>query len=497
MALTPGPSRSILCCRGTKVKRSGSILLLSCYELGHQPLGIAWPLAFLKRAGFNPVALDLAVEKLDAEKVSRAKLVGISVPMHTALRMGVRVADRVRRINPNCHICFFGLYANLNADYLLSTVADSVIGGEIEEALVRLVRSEESGQRIQERVVSVKGQLQGAVLQKLNFPLPERGSLPGLKNYALLEINGEKRLAGEVEASRGCKHLCLHCPIPPVYGGRFFVIPKEVVLGDIRGLVRSGARHITFGDPDFLNGPGHSLAIVRSMHEEFPDITFDFTTKIEHILKHRRLFPELARLGCIFVISAVESLSDRVLSNLRKGHTRQDFFGALDVLRGAGIALRPSWVAFTPWTTIADYLEMLDTIEKEDLADHVDPVQLSIRLLVPPGSMLLKNSDIMKYVQGPQDQPNFYYRWSHPDPRMDILHEEVSRRVEEASTRQEDAFLTFEAVRALAFRASGLPAAPARNLRRRKHGTRPPRLTESWFCCAEPTREQLAPLAAL
>lgn len=491
--MTPGPNRSIPYCHVTKMMRSGSILLLSCYELGHQPLGIAWPLAFLKRAGFQPIALDLAVEKLDSEKVSQAKLVGISVPMHTALRLGVRVAERVRGINPGCHICFFGLYASLNSDYLLSTVANSVIGGEIEEALVELAKSLESDKSIQAAGVSLKGQLQDPLLKKLGFPLPERGSLPSLKNYAHLAINGERRLAGEVEASRGCKHLCLHCPIPPVYGGRFFVVPKEVVLEDIRGLVRAGARHITFGDPDFLNGPGHSLAIVRTMHEEFPSITFDFTTKIEHILKHRQIFPELARLGCLFVISAVESLSDTVLGKLKKGHTRLDVFDALSVVRAVGIALRSSWVAFTPWTTLEDYRDMLDFVEEQDLVEHVDPVQLSIRLLVPPGSSLLEGSDIARYLRG-LDQANFFHRWSHPDLQMDELHEKASRRVEEAASRDEDPYVTFGAIRALALHAAGLPE---RRSSRRPGGNRqrPPRLTESWFCCAEPTREQFAPLA--
>src|SRR5213592_1050757 len=116
----------------------------------------------------------------------------------------------------------------------------------------------------------------------------------------------------------------LHCPIVPVYEGRFFIVPVEVVLEDIRRQVRAGATHITFGDPDFLNGPGHSLAIVRAMRAEFPSLTFDFTAKIEHILRRRELLPDLARLGCLFIVSAVESIDDRVLAILDKGHTRGD-----------------------------------------------------------------------------------------------------------------------------------------------------------------------------
>ena len=483
------------------MRKPGSILFISCYELGHQPLGIAWASAFMRRAGFTPQVLDLSVEPFDPEQVQAARVVGISVPMHTALRLGVRVAEQVRRLNPTCHICFFGLYASLNAEFLLRSLADSVIGGEYEEALVSLVESLEAHRPLDIEGVARAGRPQAPVLKRLSFPVPDRGGLSGLERYAQLEHDGTRSLAGSVEASRGCKHQCLHCPIPPVYGGRFFVIPKDVVLEDIRRLAAAGARHITFGDPDFLNGPGHSIAIIRAMHEAFPALTFDFTAKIEHILKHRELFPELAHCGCLFVISAVESLSDVVLRHLEKGHVRQEVFEALTIVRQAGIALRPAWVPFTPWTTledfrevldfVEDYLEILAFVERERLVYHRDPVQYAIRLLVPPGSGLLGRSAIQPFLRD-LDQARLYYRWEHPDPRMDALHERVSERVEEAARQEEDAVVTFARIKALAMQAHGVAARHVTVPQ--AEGARPPRLTEAWFCCAEPTRDQFEPL---
>src|SRR5262245_52900536 len=125
----------------------GEVLLISCYELGHQPLGLASPLGFLERAGFAPAALDLSVERLDPEKVARARFVGLSVPMHTALRLAVRVAAEVRRLAPAAHVCFYGLYAPLHRDYLLAHGADSVLGGEYEEELTALVEKLAEGKR--------------------------------------------------------------------------------------------------------------------------------------------------------------------------------------------------------------------------------------------------------------------------------------------------------------------------------------------------------------
>jgi hypothetical protein len=122
----------------------GQILLVACYELGHQPLAVAWPAAFLERAGYVPAVLDLSVEPFDAEKVSRARLVAISVPMHTALRLGVIAAERIRTLNPAAHICLYGLYAALNARELLGACADSVLAGELEDQLLDLVRQTEA-----------------------------------------------------------------------------------------------------------------------------------------------------------------------------------------------------------------------------------------------------------------------------------------------------------------------------------------------------------------
>ena len=474
-----------------------AILLVSCYELGHQPLAIAQPLGFLEEAGYQPRALDVAIEAVDEVAVRQAQFIGIAVPMHTALRLGVRVAELCRQLNPDCHICFFGLYAALNADYLLQQVADSVIGAECEVMLVKLMKALEMPRgREMEQLdgVSVRGRITNPVLGRLPavIPLPSRRALPPLARYAKLEHRGRQRLAGYVEASRGCLHHCLHCPIVPVYKGRLILIPETSVLEDIGRLVKDGATHITFGDPDFLNGPGHSMRILRAMHEEFPDLTFDFTAKIEHILERRSLFKEMHGLGCLFVISAVESFSDSVLDRLKKGHTRENILEALAVCRTAGITLRPSFVAFTPWTSLEDYVEMLEMVTSHDLLDAVDPVQYTIRLLVPPGSALLDQSDIGTFLH-PLDQANFQYHWSHPDARMDRLHALVSAAVQEGTQKDESPDVLFQRLRELANEISGRPK-PAASHDRLSGREKAPRLTESWFCCAEPTQEQFRPL---
>lgn len=460
----PGPGR---------LRAPGAILLVSTYELGHQPAGIAWPKAFLEAAGFAPSALDLAVEPFDAARVRGARLILISVPMHTALRLALQALGRLRELAPEAAIAFHGLYALMHAPLLERAGALAVLGGECEEDLVALAEALDVG-------APAVRQVPRATLRRLRFPVPSREGLPPPARYArLVDPDGGERLAGYVEASRGCKHLCRHCPIPALYGGRFFAVPVEVVVADAGQQVQRGVTHLTFGDPDFLNGPTHALRVAEALHARFPTLTFDFTAKVQHLVSAAALLPRLRSAGALFVVSAVESLSEAVLLRLDKGHTRADVHTAYAACRAAGLTLRPSLLPFTPWSTLDEYLDLLDTFEREGWVAALDPVQLSIRLLVPPGSLLLADPAL---ADSPLGEEALSHAWRHVDPRMDALQAKVARAVEDGATRGEAPEETFRRVRQLALAAAGRPHAHLPPLPAADTGRRAPRLTESWFC---------------
>lgn len=472
------------------MKTSGAILLVSCYELGHQPFHLGSLSAFLHKAGYTPRCVDTAIDDLTDEAIQAAQLVAVSVPMHTALRLGEQIAQRVRAVNPQAHICFYGLYAQLNTKHLLDTCVDSTIGGEYEMPLLKLVQTLERDQPLTIPGISTRQQGSTPWIERTPFLIPERDHLPPLERYAYLQLGDDFHVTGYTETTRGCKHTCRHCPITPVYQGRFFAVPRDVVLADIRTQVARGARHITFGDPDFWNGPTHAMRIINAMHQEFPDLTFDATIKIEHLLQNRQLLPALKDAGCLFVVSAVESLNNDVLTQLAKGHTADDVALAFDEMERVGIALRPSLLPFTPWETLESYIELLDFFETRHLIEHIDPVHLSIRLLVPPGSAHLDTPESQQWLLE-LDAAAYSYRWQHPDPRMDTLQQQVAALAEKGNANTTDPTLTFFEIKARAQAMLGQRFSVFRAFR--QYGTRKilPHLTESWFCCAEPTTSQL------
>jgi radical SAM superfamily enzyme YgiQ (UPF0313 family) len=451
------------------------VLLVSTYELGHQPLHVASPAAALGAAGHDVRCLDLAVEAWDEALFDWAEAVALSVPMHTAMRLAMRAAERVRALRPELPLCFYGLYAPVSRDLTVGRLADRVVGGEYEPGLVTWVGELTAGAG-RDPVALVE-------LGRSPFRVPRRDLLPPLERYAHLSLEGAELPVGYVEGSHGCAHACRHCPIPVTYGSRIRLVAADVVLADIDQLVDMGARHITFGDPDFLNGWRHSLDIVRAMHRRHPGLTFDFTAKVEHLLRHERLLGELSDHGCLFVVSALECMNDDILERLDKGHTTAEAAAAIAALRAHGIEMRPSFMPFTPWTTVGDVHDILEFVIAHDMLGNVDPVQYTIRLLLPEGSLLLERADVREHL-GPYDPEALSYTWGAADPASDALQARLARIVAAAASSGEPPGATFLSVHAAVLEAAGgAPAArrePAALAAGSIEGR--PRLTEPWFC---------------
>jgi radical SAM superfamily enzyme YgiQ (UPF0313 family) len=504
-----------------------NVLLISTYELGRQPFGLASPAAWLRERKHHVVCLDLSRESLAEDAVREADWIAFYVPMHTATRLAIELIAPIRQLNSRARLCFYGLYAPVNEAYLRQLGVDAILGGEFEEGLGRLAdRLAASPEGFTEARIGPRGsELQpvgdqhrrdlpqqipqtrglprflspGASsreapeaglqpepvisLERQKFLVPDRAGLPPLDQYAHLTLpDGRTRVVGYTEASRGCKHRCRHCPVVPVYNGIFRIVPGEIVLEDIRRQVAAGAEHITFGDPDFLNGPRHALEIVRALHREFPDLSYDATIKIEHLLDRRGDLAVLRDTGCLFVTTAVESLDDGVLARLEKGHTRAEFCEVVRLFRETGLALQPTFIPFTPWTTLENYAELLEALDSLDLVENVSPVQLSIRLLIPAGSRLLELEEIREIV-GPFDAASLVYPWRHAGPHVDRLQREIEQIVKTSQSQNLPRGRVFSLVRQAAEAAAG----------KRKPMRRPvekpmiaraavPFLTEPWYC---------------
>src|SRR6266404_3367638 len=264
------------------------IVLISTYELGRQPFGLVSPAAWLRKRGHEVACFDLTRQALDAVTVRSAELIAIYLPMHTATRLACKLIPALREQNAGAHICCYGLYAPMNAEYFRSLGVGTILGGEFEGGLVRLAErlscaekndkifpqglkhleagrsmsepfeaqdklklrppsaTEKKPQGSEDSALRYRGgdalkrtpttfvgtQVEPIVsLERLEFEVPDRTGLAPIAQYAHLVVpGGGYRVVGSTEASRGCKHLCRHCPIVPVYNGVFRIVAQDVVL---------------------------------------------------------------------------------------------------------------------------------------------------------------------------------------------------------------------------------------------------------------------------
>jgi radical SAM superfamily enzyme YgiQ (UPF0313 family) len=453
------------------------ILLVSTYELGHQPVHLASPAAALGKAGVETTLIDLAMEPWDPTLVDEVDAVAISVPMHTAMRLAHSLAEAIRQRSPEVPIAFYGLYAAVGAGSEPDP-ADARFAGEYEPDLVSWALR--SGRGVGDPGLKT-------YLGSSGFMVPDRSGLPAHDGYARLEWMGETRLAGAVEASHGCRHRCRHCPIPVLYDGRMRVVGRDVVLGDIAQLAGSGVRHVTFADPDFLNAPRYSMDLLRAAHNAHPQLSFDVTVKVEHVLRHEGVWAEAASLGLLFVVSAFESADPATLEILDKGHTVEEMGDAVDLLRSVGIHVRPTWLPFLPWTTPTHLLELAEFLDTHRLWSAIDPVQLAIKLLIPEGSLLEQHPAVLPHLL--EYRPSaLSWTWEFADGVTGELQSGLDRIAADASDCGAETLPTLSTMRRLIYETAGTAAPPMPD------SPPAPRLTESWFCCAEPTAAQTAAL---
>lgn len=413
--------------------------------------------------------VDASIDSFNETHLANVDAIAVSVPMHTAKRLADQLTTEILDARPSMPVAHYGLYASTGAADQRVTALD----GEYQPGLMSWVES-----------LSDNGELVHDPLTRTEFLVPDRSGLPRLDRYARLETTTGSRLAGAVETSHGCRHRCRHCPLPVVYDGRIRVVPAQVVIDDIAQLVKSGAEHITFGDPDFFNAPAHSLAVLARAHELFPEVTYDVTIKVEHLIEHEPKIGILADMNVLFIVSAFESVDDWTLGVLDKGHTVADMERVVKAVADRGVYLRPTWLPFFPWTEPEDLAAVFEFIARHGLGGAVDPVQMAIRLLVPRGSLLLDHAGLLPYLDS-YDEQALSWIWHFAHPETGRLFERLTQIAAEASDCGEEAASTLSKM-ALAVGDFAPMSIDVASLA----ADFVPRLSESWFCCAEPTEGQ-------
>ena len=435
------------------------ILLTSFYDLGKQPKIIAEIVDRYNSAEIDFDFFDFSVEDQNKD-LENYDVLGIYAPMHTATILSIEYIKDKKLPNK---MFTFGLYGSVLEDFNSS---------------IRYIKDIESDELALFLEINDDHQF------SLKNNIPNRQIFPDISNYAHLVDGSNNIIAGSVETTYGCKHSCTHCPVPISFNGTFKTYSLEKIISDVENQVNQGAKHISFNDPDFFNGPIHALKILESLNKKFPTITYDSTIKVEHIIKYKKYFKELSSLNMVFVISAFETTNDLVLSILEKNHTSNDLNTSIEISQDFGIDVRPTWMPFSPWTELNDLSNIVNLIEKYKLRETVDPIQLTIKLLIPKHSLIIKKPEINKYL-GNYEKNSLSFKWDYENNDVEKLQSSLFDFILHNSELDEhkqylgmvniiEKFTDTELLKNSTYDFKNVP-----------------KLSETWFCCAEPSKIQL------
>lgn len=411
------------------MQNSKNILVVSSFEGGYQPITALSAYTALRNAGYHNLRFhDTYVDGLPDDLFADADLVAVAVPLFDALQAALQLSEMIRASRPEAKIVFFGQYATLNAARIPGRYADYAVCGEWEQPLVNLARHLCTGEVLDKMgLVDARDARANMIphpyITRNRIELTDRSVAPGLQKYPQPHV--EKMLGtsdivvGGVESTRGCHHKCAYCSVYATYDGKVVPIKDDIVVEDVRNLVALGMTHLTFTDAEFFNAKNQGLRLLRVLHAEFPDLTYDFTTRIDHILEHEEALREMQTLGVRFITSALEFPTQVVLDVVSKEISIDDIEQAIVTLRRIGIRLSPTFIMFNPWVSKADMETFREFIKRNDLDGVVDPIQYETRLHLYKGSPLLTRHSTagLELIEH-----EFHYDWKHPDPDVDAMY---------------------------------------------------------------------------
>ncbi|WP_319773457.1 arsinothricin biosynthesis radical SAM protein ArsL [Breoghania sp.] len=417
----------------------GSSVLVSIFEGGYQPLNALTGLAALREAGHDTDFIDAYVEGVDIERLKQYDTIILPVPLFDSLNSAIQVCNDLDKAGCNAERVMFGQYATINAPYLSARYANHVVSGEWEVPLVSLMNRKRGAQDPLINIYSRGGEPEARVgMQKLRGTMarPMREAAPHLSKYPqphLTRLLGEEKVVGGLELTRGCHHKCTYCSVYSAYDGKVLLGDVDQVIADVDALVGQGMEHLTFIDAEFFNATRRSFDALARIHARHPSLTYDFTTRVDHILENRDHLRGLYEHGVRVITSALEFPKDEVLQQVRKEVDLQDLKTAVGLVQGSGIVLNPTFIMFNPWVGLEDFARFNDFLVETHMEDAVDPVQYETRLHLYKGSPLLQNETIKALRL---DEKEFHYDWFHSDPRVDELFRASVTPVEEGQFKR-------------------------------------------------------------
>ncbi len=341
------------------------------------PLGLGYLAAVLKRSHFEVKIIDLNTENISLStflSLEKPEIIGIS-SIVTNARQALEIAQKSKKILPNCHVVLGGPYPSMMGDRLLTRhkEVDALFVGEAEFTFPELVK------RLQNK--KSLDAVEGLIFRKdskikINSPSNPIYPLDQIPYPAREELKMElyAENAGSIFTSRGCPQECIFCS-RPVFGRKWRGHSPDYVLKEIHHLRELyGISNLSVLDDNFTVDLERAEKILDGIIAKKWKLNIYFWNgmRVDHVTKN--LLLKMKEAGCTAINYGVESVDPDVISFIRKGVSLEQVEKAIKLTRETGISANIFLMIGNP----GDNVKVVDKIMAFVRKVHVDGVHLSM-----------------------------------------------------------------------------------------------------------------------
>ena len=347
------------------------------------PLGLGYLATALKKAGFDVVGLDGAMEGQPFEvekniihyglkpaelgeriKKIRPDIVGISCFFSSRFPAALEAAKTVKEVNPAIITVTGGVHPSLMPERVCSHPEfDFAVIGEGEKSLVQLVNGLENNDLLDSIDGLVFKRANGIYISpKTNFS-DDLNSL-GYPDWELFDLDrylnlheerwglGDGRYAPMV-TSRGCPFHCTFCSIHRVMGPRYRVRSAQHVISEIEALVSKYAvDQISFEDDNLTYDNDRFIQICRGIIEKGLNIRWNTPNGVHVGSLDESALGWAKKAGCDSLNLAIESGDEKIRNRvIRKGIKSEKIYEIAQTCHKMGIKPNAYFVIGMPGET--------------------------------------------------------------------------------------------------------------------------------------------------